>query len=84
MITLISIPRPGVGLTDDAVAYLEGAGFTPEEWAKRHDDADGMWRGDYCGCPDDRCVGNHHAVDADCYCLISLVEEAMQERRAES
>jgi hypothetical protein len=38
---------------------------------------DGAWRGDVCGCPDDRCIGYHHDEDEDCGCLpVTLGEYA--------
>jgi hypothetical protein len=35
---------------------------------------DGVWRGDRCGCTDDRCIGYHHDEDHRCGCLPVLVE----------
>lgn len=29
----------------------------------------GKWRGDSCGCPDDRCIGYHHDPQDECGCL---------------
>lgn len=29
----------------------------------------GEWRGDACGCHDDRCAGYHHDVAEECPCL---------------
>lgn len=36
---------------------------------------DGQWRGDACGCNDDRCIGHHHADDEECGCLRAILEE---------
>lgn len=36
---------------------------------------DGVWRGDSCGCPDDRCIGYHHDRPEDCHCLESTLSE---------
>lgn len=37
---------------------------------------DGTWRGDSCGCPDDRCRdGYHHDLDDDCGCLPVCVRQ---------
>lgn len=33
------------------------------------------WRGDSCGCPDDRCIGFHHDRPDDCHCLPVTVGE---------
>ncbi|MGZ4521921.1 MAG: hypothetical protein ACXVXO_00675 [Mycobacteriaceae bacterium] len=35
----------------------------------RHCFPDGVWHGDRCGCPDDRCVGHHHDAGEECGCL---------------
>lgn len=37
--------------------------------------ADGVWRGDACGCHDDRCVGYHHGADQDCGCIEAMLGE---------
>jgi len=43
----------------------------------RHWFPDGVWRGDACGCPDDRCIGYHHDEADDCGCLgVTLGEYA--------
>lgn len=44
----------------------------------RHWDKDGVWRGDRCGCPDDRCIGYHHDNATDCGCLPVVVQEVAQ------
>jgi len=36
------------------------------------------WRGDVCGCSDDRCIGYHHGDDEDCACLPVLIEQYIQ------
>jgi hypothetical protein len=41
----------------------------------RHWSPDGVWRGDVCGCPDDRCIGYHHDDGEDCGCLPVLLRE---------
>jgi hypothetical protein len=43
----------------------------------RYWSADGVWRGDACGCPDDRCIGFHHDEQAACGCVdVTLGEYA--------
>lgn len=37
----------------------------------------GRWRGDVCGCTDDRCVGYHHDPGEDCLCLPVLVRDTL-------
>lgn len=41
----------------------------------RHHDPDGAWRGDRCGCPDDRCRGHHHDPGEECGCLPVVLAE---------
>ncbi|UYG15799.1 hypothetical protein BRM3_09085 [Brachybacterium huguangmaarense] len=36
---------------------------------------DGVWRGDACGCTDERCTGHHHDETEDCLCLPALIDE---------
>lgn len=48
----------------------------------RHCFPDGRWRGDSCGCSDDRCIGYHHDADEDCGCLPVLLGEYVSLRRA--
>jgi hypothetical protein len=40
------------------------------------------WRGDECGCTDDRCVGYHHDEHEECPCLPALLEDLAQKREA--
>lgn len=37
------------------------------------DDPEGPWRGDECGCPDDRCIGHHHEPGEQCGCLLAMI-----------
>ena len=41
----------------------------------RHYFPDGEWRGDKCGCLDDRCIGYHHDEGDECGCLPSWVRD---------
>lgn len=44
---------------------------------------DGDWRGDVCGCTDDRCAdGFHHGGVDDCGCLPVCIAEALAGRTA--
>lgn len=61
-------------LTDEAVTTLDLAGISPREWARAHTGGT-VWKGDACGCPDDRCAGSHHAAAAPCDCLAALITE---------
>lgn len=69
-------------LGTDARGALTAAGITPREWITEWS-ADGVWHGDTCGCPDDRCIGHHHATDDACGCLEVLLAEAPVLRAAE-
>lgn len=47
--------------------HLPIAAFIRATWP------DGTWRGDKCGCTDDRCIGFHHDDREDCDCLPILL-----------
>lgn len=53
---------------------LRNAGITPKAYARTFW-TDGIWRGDTCGCPDDRCTGHHHNTDTNCDCIDTLISE---------
>lgn len=61
-------------LNDDASAILAAHGLTPRQWAELHGHGP-TWEGDSCGCPDDRCIGHHHAPGDPCGCLHVLLLE---------
>lgn len=67
-------------LNHNAREYLKGNGITQAAWARWNGWRDGVWHGDACGCPDDRCAGYHHDDDAaDCGCLRSLAQDFDQQ-----
>lgn len=33
------------------------------------------WRGDACGCTDDRCTGHHHSAEERCGCLDAQLDQ---------
>lgn len=69
-------------LNQAARETLRWAGLTPGVWAKRHGyDSAKAWRGDECGCPDDRCIGYHHDAEEECGCLPALIEELRRDER---
>lgn len=41
----------------------------------RHYFPDGQWRGDACGCTDDRCIDFHHDANEECGCLPALLDQ---------
>jgi len=68
------------GLSSATVSTLMGAGITPENYVRylnawRGFPDDTEWRGDECGCPDDRCIGQHHYDYEDCGCLRAMCAE---------
>lgn len=63
-------------LNEDARNALSAAGLTMAAWTRRHfGTAATSWRGDSCGCPDDRCIGYHHDAQDECQCLPALLAE---------
>lgn len=69
-------------LNYEARETLSLAGLTPSAWAKRHGyQTSKDWRGDECGCPDDRCIGYHHDASEECGCLPALIEELRRDER---
>lgn len=66
-----------------ARATLRAEGLGPTAWAKLHGYASAAdWRGDECGCTDDRCIGYHHDANEECGCLPALIEEHRKRERA--
>jgi hypothetical protein len=62
-------------LSKQARSTIKASGITIAAYT-RHWFADGKWYGDRCGCPDDRCIGFHHADEGDCGCLPVTLDEA--------
>ncbi|MBB2956768.1 hypothetical protein [Pseudoclavibacter helvolus] len=57
---------------------LRNAGLGPTAWSKLHGGTTATdWRGDACGCPDDRCAGHHHDTTETCGCLEVLIRHAL-------
>jgi hypothetical protein len=56
-------------------AALKEARISQAAWARANWMSDGKWRGDACGCPDDRCIGHHHAEGEECRCFPALRDE---------
>jgi hypothetical protein len=62
-------------LTPIARSTIQDYGWTVAGYIRRWC-PDGQWRGDRCGCPDDRCRdGYHHEIHEDCGCLIALLTD---------
>jgi len=57
--------REEIGLWAGAGVTI--AGYVRWSWP------DGVWRGDRCGCTDDRCIGYHHDANGGCGCLPVLL-----------
>lgn len=54
---------------------LTGDYMTVQEYIARHFPGASEWRGDACGCTDDRCIGFHHSATDPCGCLDTLLDE---------
>lgn len=74
-------------LTAAAKAEIRASGLTVEAYTRSmgwFDLVDGTWvpgagkkwRGDECGCDDDRCIGFHHDENEECGCLPVLIDQA--------
>lgn len=61
-------------LNDAARTELAIAGISVAAWSRRFTERS-TWAGDVCGCPDDRCIGHHHAAEESCGCLRALIRE---------
>lgn len=61
-------------LSRDAHVAILAYGLTISEYVRRHF-PNGQWQGDRCGCPDDRCTGNHHDKGDECGCLMALLHD---------
>lgn len=53
--------------------------LTVDEYVKRFSSSQDRWTGDSCGCPDDRCIGHHHADTDPCGCLDVLLDQLHDE-----
>ena len=63
-------------LNSTARATLRAHGLGPTAWAVAQGYADAAsWRGDVCGCSDDRCIGYHHDENEECGCLPATIEQ---------
>lgn len=83
-------------LSPAALSVLASAGVSTAEWityggwltevstesAERQWVPGTEWRGDACGCTDDRCVGYHHDAYEECLCLPALLEDLARLREA--
>jgi hypothetical protein len=66
-------------LTLDARQTIRDAGLTKRAYIRSLGwigVPETIWRGDSCGCSDDRCVGFHHDANETCPCLPVLLDEA--------
>lgn len=83
-------------LNPQARSTLADAGITVRDWIayggwlkEDTDDAgdrrwvpETEWRGDECGCTDDRCIDYHHDAGEECGCLPVLIENRAKDREA--
>lgn len=83
-------------LNSEARRILAAAGITVRDWIayggwlkEVTDDAgyrrwvpETEWRGDECGCSDDRCIGFHHDEGEECGCLQAIIANRAKDREA--
>lgn len=62
-------------LNETARTVIADAGVTVTAYMRAQGYMDGVWGGDACGCPDDRCIGFHHGSEGECGCLRVLLDE---------
>lgn len=63
------------GLSFDAYCVFAGSNINPRYGARILWGETKSWRGDTCGCTDDRCIGYHHDENQDCLCVERVLEE---------
>jgi hypothetical protein len=66
-------------LNTEARETLRAYGVSQAAWTRHHFGVSYPWRGDACGCPDDRCIGYHH-FGPDCGCLEVLLSDLKVEQ----
>ncbi|MCM6761139.1 hypothetical protein NB037_01790 [Rathayibacter sp. ZW T2_19] len=70
-------------LYPDVIGTLRAEGIDPDEWAREHGSPSAaQWRGDECGCSDDRCIGHHHDKNEACGCFPVMLEEHFAQEKA--
>lgn len=71
-----------MALTKEARETIRWSGITIAAYIRDQAPYSGQdgrtWRGDKCGCIDDRCVGYHHDEHDECGCLPVLIDETKQ------
>lgn len=61
-------------LSPQAREEIQAFGFSLFTYVRTQFPGEATWRGDVCGCPDDRCIGYHHGPDDECRCLPAVLE----------
>ena len=69
-------------LRRSVLAELKLAGITRRQYVEhwQHAGRPGEWPGDHCGCPDDRCIGYHHADTDPCGCFPVCLDAVLAAR----
>ena len=62
------------GLDWPAREAIKARGLTIVGYSRHYFEED-RWRGDECGCTDDRCTGYHHDASDECGCLPVLLDQ---------
>lgn len=68
-----------LGLSAEARGTITECGVTVREYLDFWGHVGG-WRGDVCGCSDDRCEDYHHDAGEECFCLPVLLRILLDER----
>ena len=54
---------------------IRDAGMSVSAYVREWCGPGAPWRGDACGCPDDRCIGHHHDAHEQCECLPTVLQQ---------
>lgn len=73
--------RLRLGLNVEARSMIKAHGISLREYLDLCGHGS-SWRGDECGCEDDRCRGHHHAELEPCGCLPVRLADLLKQRSA--
>lgn len=70
-------------LNQSARQTIKWSGATITDYVRHYSGSDGEWRGDSCGCVDDRCIGYHHDAADECGCLPAWIDDMLAAQRVD-
>lgn len=76
--TTTYVPKPRrvtYKLTRQAREQIKASGITIADYVRGAFPYSETWRGDVCGCFDDRCIGYHHDERDDCGCIAPCIAD---------